>query len=238
MCTGDKKNVEAEIFRLVARGGHVYQGEVHGGAITAVIGDRSVLQFASGASSATAPVTEKEDWWVATFDVKAMSAGTTTITFSVDTTGEETTLGRWPTRGLPVTINVVDCYRAYTSGLGSVFTVDEMGDLQQPFGLAAHTPGTDLKIETQFMFFIPNPQDGMHGHYAFVDTATALTGTRGSCTAYVSGHYSVVFHGPVDAPVEGDLEMSGVGTYDCQGYTVPINYSAETGFLVAFKPAR
>jgi hypothetical protein len=111
-----------------------------------------------------------------------------------------------------------------------------MGDLTKPFLLEGRIATSTMAGNTQYMFFIPNPQNRTTGGYVFVDTAWATADPRARCTLFVSGVYDVVLHGDPARPVEGDLLMKGTGSAVCRGNTVPIDYPDRTGFQIAFKP--
>lgn len=223
--------------------GNTYEQWVTGGILEAVIKNTQVGRFDPSRNPAFARIDASVANFV-TFTFVAAAPGETEIDFNIKTTGEEGRgisiqrgSGNAVATAFFTTIEVTDCYDAYTSGLATVFTEKDMGRLTEFFLLAGNTPNANVRTLTQFFVFIPNPQNRAVGSYAFVDLYWSTSAPGSRCTAYVSGHYDVVFYGPDPAnPVEGDLLMKGTGVSVCPGRTTPIDYTQNAGFQIGFKP--
>jgi hypothetical protein len=234
MCVGDVAKIHASIARVVTVNGKHYANYVSGGEVAATVRNDPVGRFEP--DDPVRPVLAPDEW--ATYDFVATQAGHTDIVFTIFHTGEDGRVGPFHRFNDAIaSIDVTDCYDAYTSGLATVFDTKNMGDLTKPFLLAGHIATSRVAGSSQFMYFIPTSPTGDHGAYALVDTAWPVGG-RGSCVAYVSGTYAVVLYGDPAKPVEGDLLMKGSGQAICTGATVPLDYADLTGFQIAFKPRR
>ena len=235
LCVGQTVEYSVSISRTTIAGGRSYSAWVSGGSVVGTVADQSIATLEP--DDVASPVAGPQAPW-ATLVARGRGPGQTTISVEILRTGEEQRVGKnHPTHAATVTIEVADCWKAYTSGLGTTFTEDEMGDLSEPFFLAGVTPNVaGIESESQFMFFAPSPRDRLQGSYAFIDTAWAALGPSGRCTAFISGQYDVVFYHNAQAPKEGDLLMKGTGVYVCPGFALPIDYSNHTGFQIGMLP--
>ena len=242
LCTGTKKKITVKIVREILSPAGAFYRNISGGAVFGASNNNQVAKFPDfGQQSSVVGRPEPK----ATLEVIAVGPGETDIDIDIVRTGDEASHGSgWPEAPDVVHVEVSDCYLAHTSGLASIFTTNEMADLDQPFVLLGHTPNThNLTTVTQMMFFIPDRQDRNRGVYAFVDTATAvLPGITGSCTSSVSGNYKVVFYIPPGQPEPpgadvGDLQLSGSGSQVCGRFAYTISWPND-GMRISFKPKR
>jgi len=243
LCVGESEEIAVRILRTLSRPNGNQTGLwVPGGRILGIIDDGSVAHFdppESGRDVVGQPIPE------ATFKVIADAPGQTQLEFVVHATGEERSVGaNWPRSEAIVRLEVNDCYEAHTSALAQIFTTKDMGGLNKYFLLAGYTPNQNgLHADTQIMFFIPNPQDRLHGGFAWVDLVTAYLGNQpGQCISFFSGNYDVLFYIPPNQPAPpgadvGDLLMFGQGDVFCGGrFLFHIDYRQSAGFQIAFKP--
>ena len=237
LCVGDVEPITVVMMRRTTVNGRQYDQLVTGGEIAGIVADKQVGEFEPADDEIRdvggAPRPE------ATFPFRAKSPGSTRIEFFIARTGEELRVGDdegFYTDTDEIEVEVQNCFDAYTSGLATVFDEKDMDGLDEPFLLAGHKASSTIAGSTQVMFFIPNPQNRTTGGYAFVDTAWAVADPRARCTAYVSGHYDVVFYPDEEHVVEGDLLMKGSGVAVCTGSTVAIDYQNTPGFQIGFKP--
>jgi len=222
------------ISRRTRVNGQSYFTHPAGGTIAGLIRDRSIGHFdPAGETQPVGGFPQAE----AHFTFVADKIGRTEIDFAIRATGEEQRLGaQWPTVHDTVRVNVIGCYEAYTSGLATVFSQKYIGNFRYPFYLEGRIATQTLEGSTQYMFFIPNPQNRLTGGYAFIDTYWPQSTPGSRCTAFVSGRFDVVFYPDEEHVVEGDLLMKGSGVAFCPGQRIPIDYRNSTGFQIAFKP--
>jgi len=234
LCSEQSAEFTVAVNRTTSVNGQQYTAWVTGGS---VFGDVADSTIATIDPVDTQRVAGAPGHW-ATFTVTGHKPGRTTIEFDIFSTGEERRVGGGhPLRAATVSIEVSDCWEAYTSGLGTTFVQDDMGDLTEPFFLTGVTPNVaGIESESQFMFFLPSRLDRLHGSYAFIDTAWSSLGPSGRCVAYISGRYDVAFYPGPDDPIEADLLMKGTGVYICGGFVLPIDYSNHTGFQIGMRP--
>lgn len=236
LCVGESTGFLTGIIRGTTVNGRTYAQWISGGRILGEIEDTHVGEFTHyevvDVSGAPTPS--------ARFTFLAKAPGSTNLEFTIFKTGEESRVGRDPafySYHFLTNIEVVNCFDAYTSGLGTTFTLKDMGDLTKWFSLEGVTPNVaGVETESQRMFFIPNPQNRLTGGYAFIDTAWAAAAPGVRCTAYISGLYDVVFYPDEEHVVEGDLLLKGTGFNVCPRYVIPIDYSAASGFRIGFRP--
>ncbi|HEY2916770.1 MAG TPA: hypothetical protein VGI98_06105 [Candidatus Limnocylindrales bacterium] len=235
LCSGQTTEFSVSVSRTTAVNGQLYSAWVTGGKVIGAVADERIATIDPG-DMPQVVASGPGNW--ATFIVTGQNPGRTTIEFDIFSTGEERRVGGGhPLRPATVTIEVSDCWEAYTSGLGTTFVQADMGDLTEPFFLTGVTPNVaGVDTESQFMFFLPSPQDRLHGSYAFIDTAWAALGPSGRCIAFISGRYDVAFYPSPDNPIEADLLLKGTGTYVCPGFALPIDYSNHTGFQIGMRP--
>lgn len=234
VCVGDTVEFSVSISRHTTVNGQSYRGWVSGGYVLGVIANEQVGHFEPADAGRSVGPPPGHD---AIYEFHADAPGTTDIEFHIRNTGEELRVGTgFPQQADTVTVEVTDCFDAYTSGLATIFTEKDMGDLTEPFFLEGRIATSTVAGSSQYMFFLPNPQNRMTGGYAFVDTAWALAKPGVRCTAYVSGRYDVVLYGDPAKPVEGDLLMKGSGVAVCPGDVIPIDYTSTPGFRIGFRP--
>ncbi len=234
LCVGEAVEFSVSISRHTTVNGQRYPQWVTGGDVLGVIGNEHVGAF-EPADAGRSVGAEPEH--AATFLFRGEAPGRTDIEFIIRNTGEDLRVGTgFPTQSDTVSVEVTDCFDAYTSGLGTVFDTKDMGDLTEPFFLAGHLATSGVAGLTQFMFFIPNAQNRTTGRYEFVDNAWALAAPAARCSAYISGRYDVALYGNPSEPVEGDLLMKGTGVAFCGGRAIPIDYTSAPGFQIAFRP--
>jgi hypothetical protein len=234
VCVGDGVELQVSIQRTTKVNGQAYRQWVVGGYVLGDISNTRIGHFEPGDAGR---LVGAEPDHAAYLVFRADSAGRTEIEFTIRNTGEDLRVGTgFPTSSGKITVEVTDCFDAYTSGLATKFTEKDMGDLSKPFFLTGYTPNVQgVTTESQLMFFSPNPRDHTRGGYAFVDTAWT-SGGGGRCTAYVSGRYDVVLYGDPARPVEGDLLMKGSGVVVCPGQSLLIDYRDAPGFQIGFRP--
>jgi hypothetical protein len=234
LCVGDALEITVSISRHTTINGRQYRDWISGGYVYGGISNDDVGHFEprdQGRPVGGPPLQH------ATFVFRAVASGKTDIVFTIGDTGEERRVpGNYPRRDDTVSVEVVDCYDAYTSGLGTTFTQKDMGDLMEPFTLAGRIASGTVEGITQSMTFTPDPQDSTTGVYVFIDTAWATADPRAQCTAYITGEYDVVLYGNPAKPVEGDLLMTGTGVQVCGGISTEIDYSSQAGFRIGFRP--
>jgi hypothetical protein len=242
LCVGESDEVAVRVLRVLRRPGREVGLWVPGGRVVGVSGNANVVHFEpsdAGRDVVGQPIPE------AVFKVVADTPGQTEIEFVIKNTGEEASVGSgWPQSAATVRVEVNDCYEAHTSALAAIFTTKDMGGLNKHFLLSGYTPNTHgVTTDTQVMFFIPSPQDRLRGGFAWVDLATTiLGGLQGSCIAYFSGRYEVVFYIPPNDPAPpgadvGDLMMYGQGDVFCNGkFVLHLDYRQSAGFQISFKP--
>lgn len=242
LCVGESDEIAVRVLRVLARPGREVGLWVPGGRIFGGIGNGNIAHFEpsdAGRDVVGQPVPE------AVFKIVADAPGQTDIEFVIQDTGEEASAGSgWPQSDATVRLEVNDCYEAHTSALAKIFTDKDMGGLNKYFLLAGYTPNErGITTDTQVMFFMPNPQDRLHGSFAWVDlVSTFLGGLQGSCITYFSGRYDVVFYIPPNQPAPpgadvGDLMMYGQGDVFCNGrFLFHLDYRSSAGFQISFKP--
>jgi hypothetical protein len=233
-CVGEEVAFGVFIHRTTKVNGRTYPEFLSGGRVLYSIDNPTVGEMEplhQGQSVGAPPKSE------AMFLFRAKAAGRTRIVFVIGDTGEGRRVGTNAAgQEKKVSVEVVDCYDAYTSGLGTTFSVKDMGDLTKPFRLDGRISSSAVAGDTQFMFFMPHPQNRTTGGYVFVDTAWPTADPRARCTAVVSGTYDVVLYGNPAKPVEGDLLMDGTGVQVCGGISTPIDYADRSGFRIGFRP--
>jgi hypothetical protein len=234
MCVGDSTPIHVRIQRVITVNGTGYDSWVSGGVINGTVQYDSVGRLEPADTARPVGGPPEMD---AIYEFVATGPGRTGVTFTIYQTGEDQRVGWGSSRhNDTVAVEVKDCFDAYTSGLGTVFDMKDMGALDKPFHLEGHINQNNLEGATQRMQFMPDPQNRTTGEYEFVDTSWAQTGPSGKCTAYVSGRYDVVFYPDAVNPVEGDLLMKGTGAVWCAGYKYDIDYTSTPGFQIGFKP--
>lgn len=242
LCVGESDELAVRVLRVLTRPGREVGIWVPGGRVVGFIGNGSVIHFEpsdGGRDVVGQPIPE------AVFKVVADAPGLTEIEFVIHKTGEERSVGaNWPRAEATVQVEVNDCYEAHTSALAQIFTTKDMGGLNEYFLLAGYTPNTrGITTDTQVMFFLPDPQDRLHGSFAWVDLVTTYMGNlAGSCMSFFSGRYDVVFYIPPNQPAPpgadvGDLMMKGQGDVFCEGkFLFHLDYRQAAGFQISFKP--
>jgi hypothetical protein len=269
LCTGERANIQARIRRLIYDGGpEPAINLVGGGRVVAEIGVRKVGHFETygpnrqGVSEPEAPryalaqdVGPVGHALGAQYVFVADAPGTTQIDFFISATGEEPFGANWPRRKDSVEITVVDCFEAFTSGLGLTFPVADMKDLIQPFTLESVSQLTSGRVvintKDQAMFFMPignrqsfTPSPG--GLFVMSIAETFQTAERQvTCLEVIVGSYAVKFHiTPNDRRYRsgidvGNLRLNGSATRWCDGQVVGSAKYADPqnpGWLIAFKP--
>jgi hypothetical protein len=247
LCTGETEEIHVGIRRYIEPpSGEIIGAWISGGTVGSFIYNESVGHFdPEGPGVVVIRDVVGQPLPEAVYKFVADKPGQTDIDFIIGSTGEEATHGSgWPTTVATVRVEVTDCYEAHTSGLAAIFTDKDMGGLNKWFLLSGYTPNVNgVTTDTQVMFFIPNPQDRLHGHYAHVDLAYTVIGNlQSACIAYISGRYDVAFNIPPGQPEPpgadvGDLVMFGSGDVFCNGrFAAHLDYRSSPGFLIAFKP--
>jgi hypothetical protein len=251
LCTGETAEILAYISRQVYRRGRQHPAQVlaHGGRVVGVVGDEDVGRFEPAEAGRDVRGTPLPR---ALYEFVALAPGRTTIDFIIDETGDEHLYGN-DLGGDTVSVSVVvtDCFEAFTSGLGLVFTVKDMKDLIQPFTLEAHSPPTvGITTKSQAMFFMPSgPRNqflpSFSGLYVSVlSDTTTLGGRQITCVDVLTGPYELEFHITPDDPRfrsgidVGNLQLWGNWTKFCPGGSVSGSYppGGPPGFLIAIKP--
>jgi hypothetical protein len=233
ICVGDHVAIAVSVLRRMWTNGVYSQGDVDSATVTGKVTNPSVGHLEPPVDKAVGTL----GYTFAQYRFFADSIGTAKIEFTIKTTGEEELIDvPYTTKGADYTVKVIPCFDAYTSGLATVFDTRDMGGLDKPFFLEGHIASAGLEGVTQYMFFVPQRRNRKAGVYAFIDTAWAVIGPGGRCTAYISGHYDVTFYPNDQNIVEGDLLMKGSGEVVCTGYAYSVNYQAAPGFQIGFKP--
>ena len=137
LCVGDKLEIDVAIKKTAVINGNTYSEWVTGGLLEAVIKKRQVGRF----DPPRDPMQAQIDASVAnfaTFTFLAAAPGETEIDFNIKRSGEEArgipirpAPGGVPAASFVTTIEVTDCYDAYTSGLATTFTEKNMGRLTE-----------------------------------------------------------------------------------------------------------
>jgi hypothetical protein len=220
ICLGNPARVYVQVKRTQVVDG-VNQPVVtvrQGGVITATNHHPDVVRL----RRATAPV-ERGAFW-AEFSVEGIAPGTALLTFEAVATGDEH-LYRVDINAIQNTfarVTVVQCWEAFTSGLGKIWEDSLVCTLEEPFLLTGTYPGVDKSLPVFFM-----PTDPTHGWWV---QASTLGGT---VVRVGSGTYQVAFRQIGSSVVEGNIVMVGTGVDVENPYVFP---DEPMGDEIAIKP--
>lgn len=141
----------------------------------------------------------RRDESIAVFDVQGVGIGAGWLAITALSTGDERPDFRPVVTGLDVVVRVVQCWRAYASGLADQFSDDEVCATTS-FPLS----GTHSVVSSTFKANF-TPTDATHGTWVLTEQLQTWA-VRGS------GTYEVVSHHIGDQVVEGNLVMTGTGS--------------------------